>query len=244
MGVFWHAAVFKKAEDDEPIDRPYMEIPQETGGTWGYLPDAPRIIKTSNAKLPIDLVADVAVDMNLMQWVRICDKNGEMQTFPASVLTSKQTVQWMDETLKGRYTYLAADFLFQGEGIYVKRLGKKVYRPFHSTVVLHQGEGNMACMFFAGDSMCCYMLIGDFEAYYHIDIKELRQISVGSVMLPEYAVFQERSGIDRALRMLFSDLEKADKWLGQSSLWSADIAFPGGINNYNRRRRELGLLVD
>ena len=92
--------------------------------------------------------------------------------------------------------------------------------------------------------MCCYELIGDFEAYNHIDMKELRQIPVGNAVLPEYAVFRERSGIDRALHMLFSDVESADKRLGKSSLWSADIAFPGGINNYNRRRRELGLLSD
>ena len=231
-------------DDDEPVDRPYLVIPQETGGTRRDLSDAPRIIRTSNAEFPIDLVADVSVDMDLMQWVRICEENGEMQTFPGSALTSEQTVRLMDETLKGRYTYLAADFLLQGEGIYVKRLGKKVYRPFHSTVVLHQGEGKMACIFFAGDSMCCYELIGDFEAYDYIEMKELRQIPVGGAVLPEYAVFRERSGIDRALRMLFSDLESADKRLGKSSLWSADIAFPGGINNYNRRRRELGLLSD
>lgn len=69
-------------------------------------------------------------------------------------------------------------------------------------------------------------------------------LSVGNVMLPETIVFQERTGIDRALHMLFSHLKYADKHLKKSSLWSAQNVFPGGRNNYNRWRRELGLLED
>lgn len=230
-------------DDDVPESSTSPVISQDTDVTRSDPYHAPRVVwKTSNAKLPVDLVADVTVDVSLVEWVRIREGNGEMQTYPGSALTSGQIVQWMDETLRGRYTYLAVDFVFQGEGIFVKRLRKKVYQPYHNTLVLHQSAGNMACLFFAGDDMCCYELIGDFEAYYHTDMKLLRQILVGGAVLPEYAVFQERSGIDRALRMLFSDLEHAGKWLTKSSLWSADIAFPGGINNYNRRRRELGLL--
>ena len=103
----------------------------------------------------------------------------------------------MDETLNGRYSYFAADFIFQGEGIYVKRVKKKVYRPYHSTLVLHQDFGNMACFFFAGDSQRCYELIGDFDAYYG----ECRFLPVGKLVLERTFVFHERSGIDRALKM-------------------------------------------
>lgn len=197
----------------------------------------------SKAKNPIDLMADVKIDMEFVVWVRVC-KDEIMQQFAAKELTSEQIVQMMDETLNGRYTYFAIDFLFQGKGIYVKRLKKKVYSPYHSTLVLHQGAGNFACLFFAGDSLCYYELIGNFFAYYYVDVKKFRMISVGHVMLPEDIVFQERTGIDRALHMLFSDLEHADKYLKNSSLWSARNVFPGGKNNYNRRRRELGLLED
>jgi len=237
---FW-----EEADNDIPEGSDFADTSQDMSGTWNYLSDTPKVVrKTSNAKVPINLVEDVTVDMKLTEWVHIRGKNGEMQTFPKSVLTSKQIVQWMDETLKGWYPYLAVDFLLQGEGMYVKRLKKTVYRPFHSTIVLHQGGGNMACMFFAGDSMCCYQLIGDFEAYYDCTMRDLCQIPVGGVVLSEYLVFKERSGIDRALCMLLSDLEHADNWLRKSSLWSAEAAFPSGINNYNRRRRELGLLED
>ncbi len=197
----------------------------------------------SKAKNPIDLVADVKVDMEFVVWVRVCE-DGIMQQFSRNELTSEQIVQMMNETLNGRYTYFAADFLFQGKGIYVKRLKKKVYSPYHSTLVLHQGLGNFACLFFAGDSLCCYELIGNFYTYYYVDIKELQMLSVGNVMLPETIVFQERTGIDRALHMLFSHLKYADKHLKKSSLWSAQNVFPGGRNNYNRWRRELGLLED
>lgn len=49
---------------------------------------------------------------------------------------------------------------------------------------------------------------------------------------------------DRALHMLFPDVEYADKHLKNSLLWSAQNVFPGGRNNYNKWRRELGLLED
>lgn len=201
--------------------------------------------KTSHAKIPVDLAADVKVDPKLTAWVRVCDDDA-MKQFCGSALTSEQIVQYMDDTLNGRYTYFASDFLLQGEGIYVKRLEKKVYRLFHSTLVLHQGAGKMACFFFAGDSMCCYELIGNFDAYYNAGPgeKEYRRFQVGKVELTEELVFQERSGIDRALKMLFADLENADKWLSKSSFWSRQNVFPGGVNNYNKWRRKRGLLED
>lgn len=192
---------------------------------------------------PVDLVEEVKVDPELIAWVRIC-KEGVTQQFSGSGITSEWVVQLMDETLNGQYTYFAVDFLLQGEGVYVKRLKKKVYRPFHSTLVLHQGSGKLACLFFAGDSLSCYELIGNFHAYCDVDMQDLQGIRVGNAILAEHAVLYERSGIDRALKMLFSDLESADKRLKESSRWSADIAWPGGINNYNRRRREMGLLED
>lgn len=190
------------------------------------------------------LEGNLEASLKFAQWVRVRKEGGEDQVLSGDALTSGQVVQWLDETLGGQYVYFAMDFLLQGEGMYVKRLKKTVYRSFHATLVLHQGSGNMACLFFAGDSMCCYKLIGDFHSYCEVDCKEIRKLPVGDAMLPEYMVFHRRGEIDKALRMLFSDLENADKWLGESSLWSADVAFPGGINNYNRRRRELGLLVD
>lgn len=49
---------------------------------------------------------------------------------------------------------------------------------------------------------------------------------------------------DRSLHMLFFDVEYADKHLKNSLLWSAQNVFPGGRNNYNKWRRELGLLED
>ena len=202
--------------------------------------------KTSHAKIPVILKEDVKVDPEVTVWVRVCEA-GTMRQFAGSTLTSEQIVQLMDETLNGRYTYFAADFLLQGEGIYVKRLKKKVYRPYHSTLVIHQGAGNMACFFFAGDSLCCYELIGDFDAYYEVYLREKEAyqiLPVGKVELSQNLVFHERSGIDRALKMLFSDLENADKWLSKSSLWSRQNAFPGGVNNYNRWRRRRGLLED
>ncbi|MCI8265936.1 MAG: hypothetical protein HFH78_05695 [Lachnospiraceae bacterium] len=92
----------------------------------------------------------------------------------------------------------------------------------------------------AGDSQRCYELIGDFDAYYG----ECRLLPVGKLVLERTFVFHERSGIDRALKMLFSDLEHANQWLSESSLWSGQNVFPGGVNNYNRWRRQMGLLED
>lgn len=192
----------------------------------------------------INLPEALEVDPKLIEWVRIRGEGHEEEIISGSMLTSKQIVHWIDETLNGRYVYLAIDFLFQGEGIYVKRLKKKVYRPFHSTLVIHQSAGKMACLFFAGDSMYCYKLIGDYHAYCEVDSKELLWIPVGDVVLSEYVVFRERSGIDRALYWLFSDLEHADRRLKASGFWSATNVFPGGANNYKRMRRELGLLED
>ncbi|MDE7029934.1 MAG: hypothetical protein K2P63_08145 [Lachnospiraceae bacterium] len=215
-----------------------------TAGTgWRQSSIIGRYFTEASQVNPVSLTQDVKVDPDVTQWVRVCE-GGVMQQFPGADLTSERIVALMDETLGGRYSYFAADFVFQGEGVYVKKLKKKVYRPFHSTLVLHQGCGNLACLFFAGDSMCCYRLIGDINAYCNVECENLRMFPVGDVLLEEDIVFQERSMIDRALFLLFSDLENADKCLEKSALWSAQVAFPGGINNYNRRRRELGLLAD
>lgn len=250
MADFLEAVGFKipetEADEDEELDldqtvQEQWEAPCEQKHKEGV---REFLRKTSHAKIPVILKEDVKVDPGLTVWVRVCEAD-VMRQYEGSTLTSEQIVQLMDETLNGRYTYFAADFLLQGEGIYVKRLKKKVRRPYHSTLVLHQGAGNMACFFFAGDSLCCYELIGDFDAYYEVYLceKEAYQIlPVGKVELTRNLVFHERSGIDRALKMLFSDLENADKWLSKSSLWSRQIAFPGGVNNYNKRRRQRGLL--
>lgn len=197
--------------------------------------------ETEDEENPVHLVDEVKVDPGLVAWVRVC-KEGVTQQFSGNGLTSEWIVQLMDETLNGQYTYFAVDFLLQGEGVYVRRLKKKVYRPFHSTLVLHQGSGKLACLFFAGDSMCCYELIGNPYAFYHVDIQDLQEIRVGNAMLAEHTVFHKRGGIDRALKMLFSDLESADRRLKESPRWSVQNVWPGGINNYNRRRREMGLL--
>lgn len=180
----------------------------------------------------------------LIQWARVRNEKGEEQTVSEDALTVKQIVQWIDETLDGQYVYFALDFMLQGEGIYVKRLNKTVFRPFHSTLVLHQSAGNMACLFFAGDSMCCYRLIHDFYAYCEIDSSELRMLPVGETKLTEYIVFQERSKIDEALRILFLDLEYAAERMKGSKRWSILNMFPGVVNNYNKLRREQGLLEE
>ncbi len=192
------------------------------------------------------LAGKLEVDLQWTQWVRVRRENGEGKFFSREELTPGQVVQLMDQTLDGQYVYFAMDFQFQGEGEYVKRLKKTVYRPFHSTLVLHQGSGNLACLFFAGDSMCCYMLIGNYKAYFETDISELCQLPVGDAKLSEDMVFRNgnREEIDKALCALFSDLEHADSRLAQSKQWGAQIAWPGGANNYNRRRRELGLLTE
>ncbi|MDE6363579.1 MAG: hypothetical protein K2L86_04830 [Lachnospiraceae bacterium] len=225
-------------EEVEQWEAPCAEEPNKDARSF--------LRKTSHAKIPVNLMADVKVDPKLTMWVRVCEE-GVMKQFLGSTLTSEQIVQYMDETLNGRYTYFAADFLLQGEGIYVKRLKKKVYRPYHSTLVLHQGSGNMACFFFAGDSLCCYELLGNFDAYYEVYLGEkeaYQTLPVGNVELTQSLVFHERSGIDRALKMLFSDLENADKWLSKSSFWSRQNVFPGGVNNYNRWRQKMGLLEE
>lgn len=246
---FLEVAGFKlpEADEDEAFD---LECPSELGQEVYEQWETPNeakpeeggrcfLKKTSHAKIPVILMEDVKVDPEVTVWVRVCEA-GEMKEFAGSTLTSEQIVRFMDETLNGRYSYFAADFIFQGEGIYVKRVKKKVYRPYHSTLVLHQDFGNMACFFFAGDSLRCYELIGDFDAYYG----ECRLLPVGKLVLERTFVFHERSGIDRALKMLFSDLEHANQWLSESSLWSGQNVFPGGVNNYNRWRRQMGLLED
>lgn len=207
-----------------------------------FAPGAPA--DENKTDLVKELEGSLEASLKFAQWIRVRKEGGEEQVFSGGGFTSRQAAQLMDGTLGGQYVYFAMDFLFQGEGVFVKRLNKTVYRPFHSTLVLHQGSGNLACLFFAGDSMCCYELIGDFHAYCEVDSKELRMLPVGDAVIPEDMVFQKREEIDKALCILFSDLENADKRLEESSLWSAQIAFPGGVNNYNRRRRELGLLGD
>lgn len=201
--------------------------------------------QVSNDKNRIDLCRQLQLDAERVNWVHT-RKEGEEEVCLDDKPTSEQIVGLIDQILNGQYAYLAVDFQFQGEGTYVKRLDKMVYRPYHSTLVIHQGDGKLACLFFSGSSMCAYELIADFYAYREVDSKDLRQIPVGYAALVEYVIHDNRDKIDEALCQMFSCFDDVDGWLGKlgSGLWSAQNVFPGGKNNYQKLRRELGLLGD
>lgn len=169
-------------------------------------------------------------------------KGTEEQLFQKEALNEKSVLDLIEEVLKGNSTKLVIDYLFQGEGIYVKKLKKKVYTPYHCYLVLHHVEGKRACLFTDGNVKHGYMLVGDFETYNNVDCDAIRQIALGEAILPEYGIHYERKSIDEVLRHILSDVEALDKRLYDSNLWSLKI--PSGDVGYQKLLQEWGILSE
>lgn len=182
-----------------------------------------------------ELPQKLSVNLEFVENVRVWQEEGET-LYPKEALTE----ELFTGLLEGKWRRLAVDFWFQGEGVYVKKLKKKVYRPFHSILVLHQDADGYACLFFAGGTGYCHMLIGDFYAYMEVDSKDIRKVRVGDAELPEYGVHKDRERIDKALRALFMDPESADKRFYDSKLWSTNN-ISGGVKMLEKYLREWGL---
>lgn len=169
-------------------------------------------------------------------------KGTEKQVFEKEALTEKLVLELIEEVLKGDSTKLVIDYLFQGEGIYVKKLKKKVYTPYHCYLALYHVDGKRACLFADGNARHGYMLVGDFETYNNVDGDAIRQSALREAILPEYGIHYERKSIDQAIRFILSDVDALDKRLYDSGLWSLKI--PSGDVGYQKLLQEWGILSE
>lgn len=191
------------------------------------------------AHLPEHLTPDIGRVDNVRVW-----RGDEVQIFENERLTSEKIARMVEDVLAGEYTRLAIDFLLYGEGVYVKRLKKTVYSSFISTLVVHNVDGRLACVFFCGDTKHCYALISDYHTYCTVDTDEVKQIQLGEAILPEYVVHQDRELLDQALRYLFLDAAKIDERLYNSKRWSSENIFLQGSSKYAELRRTWGALKE
>lgn len=182
----------------------------------------------------------IKVDPERVKAVWLRDKAG-MPISPQEPFSEKYLVQLLQDVVKGELSYLAMEFRFQGERVYVKRLKKEIFRPFTSALVVHHDTDALSCHFFAGDTKHCHTLVGDFHAYMVRDSSELHEVRIGNAVMPEWGEYKSSKGVDRALRWLFVDLDTADKRLSDSKLWSTEN-FSGGEKKYQKLCRSWGEL--
>lgn len=188
------------------------------------------------------LPAGININMKAVEQLRIWDANGET-CYPGEKLDQKTVEDAVGMILDRKLCRLAIDFCFQGEGTYVKRLKKTVYTPYQSTMVIHQGSGRYACLYFDGNTKHIHMSIGDMYVYSHVDGKAVKTLQVGDAELKEYAVHKNKKSIYPAICYLLNGTEQSGMALGDSGLWSTEnYAYNGGPNTYQKMRRELGLL--
>lgn len=182
---------------------------------------------------------NIPADLSAVEEVHLW-KGTQEQVFQKEALTEELVSDLIAKVLKRGSTRLVITYLFQGEGMYVKKLKKRIYSPYHCYLVLHHADRKLACLYFVGNTQHCHLLISDFYAYRKVDAKDIKQIPLGDAVLPEYGVHSGNENIYKALRSILQNPEAADKELLDSELWSSQIT--RGDVGYQKLQKEWGLL--
>lgn len=184
-------------------------------------------------------VEHIPMDLSAIESVRLW-KGTQEQVFQKEALSEELVSESIEAVLSGGSTRLVIAYLFQGEGMYVKKLKKRVYSPYYCYLVLHHVEGKLACLYFVGNTQHCHLLISDFHAYRQVDSKDIKQILLGEAILPEYGVHYDSTNIRKALHCVLPNPETADKELLDSGFWSSQIT--RGEVGYQKLQKEWGFV--
>lgn len=141
----------------------------------------------------------------------ICTPGQPVQERGAQDLDVPALEDLLERFYTGQLAQLELDFTLQGEGIYVKRLKKKVYQPSRLTLELIQEDGRYACVCFDDREFYVYWLIAGRDAYFHEDCKEHKMTALAGRAIPNYLVLPSSQAIRRELPILLSHLHRKEE---------------------------------
>lgn len=117
----------------------------------------------------------------------------------------------LEDFYAGRLAQLELDFTLQGEGVYVKRLKKKVYQPFHLTLELLREGGRCLCVCFDDQKFYVYWLIADRGGYFDQECEEHEMTTLAGRRVEAYLVHHGPQAIRQELPILLSHLHRREE---------------------------------
>ncbi len=159
-------------------------------------------------------------------------KGDEKSVYSKEQLSKESTAQLLRDTLAGAFNKLVMEFEIPGESTFIPQLNKTIEKKILYTMVVHNTEAGKALLLFHHDSFRCHRLISNFDIYCHVDIKAIKDVALGTAMLPEYIVHQDRQVLDEGIQFIFEDLENANERLQDSKKWNSEIC--KGKNTFHK----------
>ena len=159
-------------------------------------------------------------------------KGDEKSVYSKEQLSKESAAQLLRDTLAGKFNKLVMEFEIPGESIFIPQLNKTIEKKILYTMVIHNTEAGKALLLFYHDSFRCHRLISNFHMYCHVDIKAIKDVALGTAMLPEYIVHQDRQALDEGIQFIFEDLENANERLQDSKKWNSEIC--KGKNTFHK----------
>ncbi|MBQ7775377.1 MAG: hypothetical protein IJ379_05595 [Lachnospiraceae bacterium] len=185
--------------------------------------------------------AELGKVMRRLDSVSVCSGN-DKTVFSKEQLDESKVKTLLDEVLAGKWNKLVMDLAFQDDGVFVKKLKKTVYKNWLNTVVVHNAENGMALVYINREKNRCYELIGDYHIYSCVDMKEIKEISLGTARVPEYLVHKDGKEITKGLKLILTDIDSAVDRILDSEGWSE--AMPAGTNSFNKLCVQFGAVEE
>lgn len=159
-------------------------------------------------------------------------KGDEKSVYSNEQLSKESTEQLLSDTLAGKFNKLVMEFEIKGESTFIPQLNKTIEKKILYTMVVHNTEAGKALLLFYHDSFRCYRLISNYDIYCHVDIKAIKDVTLGTAVVPEYVVHQDRQALDEGIKSIFEDLESANERLQDSKKWNLEIC--KGKNTFHK----------
>ena len=189
--------------------------------------------KSSKAESTISANTDYGIAKVEKYLSSVCAwKGNEKSVFSKEQLSKESATQLLRDTLAGEFNKLVMEFEIPGESTFIPQLNKTIEKKILYTMVVHNTEAGKALLLFHHDSFRCHRLISNFDMYCHVDIKAIKDVALGTAMLPEYIVHQDRQALDEGIPFIFEDLENANERLQDSKKWNSEIC--KGKNTFHK----------
>lgn len=177
----------------------------------------------------MDEVMEYADSLTLYQ-------NGQEKEYKKEALDAKTVAELIDETLNEVGNKLVLNFVFQGEGQYIKRLEQYVYQPWKGTMVIFHEKEGMALFYICRKEMDCYRLIHKCKPSLEVDIP------VGNTELCSCVVHENRKKLDKGIQQIFKNIKNVNEALSDTEEWCQE--YPAGKKAFDKLCEKYGISTE
>lgn len=213
--------------DPDPDPHGTPAPPVSAGPSSGAVPDSPWTPPAPRPE-PVWEELDLGKCLPFLSAVRLRAPGQPVQAHGRQTLNAPMLEQLLEQFYAGRLAQLELDFTLQGEGVYVKRLKKTVYQPYHLTLELIQDSGRYLCVCFDDQALYTYWLIADRAVYFDQECEEHAMTTLAGRTIAEYLVHDGPEVIRRELPILLSHLHRKDEvfsCLSRMGVWRNEYHF-------------------